>query len=122
MRFTVLEKRTYNFALALQKRREHPAAIIGAGKSYYKKIDRSGPISPNSIFGKLRIELLKIGDLYSRVNGNCIGCCAEVNAANTVLHKLPYLNLGEIEFSNARRPRTMQIIPACKNCKITFSL
>lgn len=119
---TGLERRTYKFALALQKKKDHPAAVIGAGKSYFKNVNRSGPISPHLISSKLRIKLLTIGEMYAPVNGNFLGCCAEVNAANRVLHKLPHLKLYEIDFANARRPRTMQIIPPCLNCKITFSL
>ncbi len=121
MNNTILNRKAYKYALKLQMRKQYPATIIGAGKSYFKKIERSQPISPLILTSKLREKLISIGDLFSKQNGNFIGCCSEVNAANYVLLKLPYLNLNEIIFSPAIRPRTMQKIPTCKNCQITFS-
>jgi len=121
MASVVLERRAYKHALRLQMRKDYSATIIGAGKSYYKRIDRSGPISPHNIFHKLKSKLSTIGELYTRHNGNFVGCCAEVNAANQILNKLPHLKLNQINFSNAIGPRTMQKIPTCQNCKLTFN-
>lgn len=121
-KFITLERNAYKYALNLQIRKLYPAAVIAAGKSYYKKTGRSLPPSPpiNSII--LRQKLSSLGILYERVNGNLLGCCAEVNAADYVMSKLRYLKPNQIVFSNARRPRTMQIVPPCKNCKSIFSL
>jgi len=116
-----LERKNKNYALKLKKDKSYPAVVVGAENSYFKKVDKSGPISPNEIVNKLRDKLLSIGNLYSKVNGNTIGCCAEVNAANKVLIKKPYLGLNQIEFSTPIRPRTMQKVPMCKNCNKTFS-
>ena len=121
-KMTVLERRGYKFALALQMRKDYPAAVVAAGKSYFKKVARSGPINPHLISHKLRAKLSNLGKMYSEVNGNTLGCCAEVNGANHIINRLPHLQTYEIEFSNARRPRTMQIVPPCKNCKLTFYL
>ncbi|MDV6169670.1 hypothetical protein R1T16_14630 [Flavobacterium sp. DG1-102-2] len=117
----VLEKRAYSFAVRLQKRGKYPAAIIGAGKSYYKYVSRSGPISPHDIAVKLKNKLSSIGELYPKQNGNFVGCCAEVSAANLILLKRRDLNPNQVDFSNALRPITMQKIPRCKNCQITFN-
>lgn len=121
MKDETLNRRAYKFALRLQMQKKYPATVIGAGKSYYKKVDRSQPISPLVLSDKLRKKLATIGKLFTLQNGYYIGCCSEVNAANYVITKLPHLNLNEIVFSPAIRPRTMQKIPTCKNCKITFS-
>ena len=121
MMSTVLDRKAYKFALKLQGRKQYPAAIIGAGKSNVKKVDVSQPISPLILSPKLKRKLMDIGELYTKHNGNILGCCAEVNAANHVVTKRPYLELKEIDFSRAIRPRTMQTVPMCKNCKITFS-
>ncbi len=117
-----LERIGYKYALGLQRRKLHPAAVIVAGKSYYKKKGRTGNICIDIFSFKLRNKLLQLGELYSRQNGNFVGNCAEVKAANQVLLKLKHLHPEEINFSNARRPRTMQIIPPCKNCKFVFNL
>ncbi|MFP9112879.1 hypothetical protein ACLI1A_02985 [Flavobacterium sp. RHBU_3] len=119
---SVLERRAHQFALGLQTRKLYPAAIICAGKSYYKKVDRSKPFDSQCISNKLRLRLLTIGDIHSKQNGNLIGYCAEVNAANHVMLKLKHLNPEEVNFSSAIRPRTMQKMPPCKNCKLTFNI
>ncbi len=120
--YTSLENKAYKYALGLQMRGYHPAAIIAAGKSHYKNIGRSRPPSPHIFSDKLRAQLSLLGEMYTQVNGNYLGCCAEVNAADHLMTKLRYLNPKDINFSNARRPRTMQIIPPCQNCKSTFLL
>jgi hypothetical protein len=121
-KYTILEKKAYKYALRLQMRGYHPAAIIAAGKSYYKKVGRSRPPSPHINSDKLRMKLSTLGQIYTQVNGNFLGCCAEVDAADYIMTKLRHLDPNQVDFSNARRPRTMQIIPPCKNCKSTFSI
>jgi hypothetical protein len=120
--YTSLEKKAFKYALGLQIRGYHPAAVIAAGKSHYKNVGRSQPPSPHIFSDKLRIQLSILGEMYTRVNGNFLGCCAEVNAADNLMTKLRYLNPKDINFSNARRPRTMQIVPTCQNCISTFKL
>jgi len=122
MTYDILERRAYLRALKLQRRRNFPAAIIAAGKSKYIKTDRSGPISLHYISNKLKIKLATIGVLYTKLNGNYIGCCAEVNAANQILLRFPFLDPNQVKFSKAIRPRTMQKIPTCRNCINTFNL
>ena len=64
----------------------------------------------------------KIGD---SLNGNLIGHCAEPHAANRTMNQFrkrnhKNLQLDEVFFSMAIRPRTMEVIPYCKNCINTF--
>lgn len=121
-KYTILDRKAYKYALGLQIRGYHPAAVIAAGKSYYKKVGRSRPPSPHIYSHNLRMQLSLLGDMYTEINGNLLGCCAEVNAADQVMTRLRNLEPNEVDFSNAIRPRTMQIVPPCKNCKLTFSL
>ncbi|OPC54597.1 hypothetical protein BAY06_12820 [Elizabethkingia anophelis] len=116
-----LEKIVIAKAKSLKNQHKYPASIIGAKYSYFRKIDRSGPISPNIIVKKLRDQLNNIGELYTKHNGNTLGCCAEINASNQILERRPKIELKSIIFTKAIRPRTMQIIPTCKNCKLTFN-
>lgn len=116
----ILEKKTISIALNYKKDKMYPSAIVGAEFSYFKRVDKSGPINPNILVKNLRNSLVAIGNLFTRVNGNTIGCCAEVNCANQILKERPYLKLNQIIFSKAFRPRTMQEIPQCNNCKQTF--
>lgn len=64
----------------------------------------------------------KIGDKRYK---NIIGHCAEPHAANQTMNAYYKDNrrdlpLGGIYFSLALRPRTMEIISTCQNCKDTF--
>jgi hypothetical protein len=115
-----LERKNKRFALSLNRQKNYPSVVVGAEYSYFKKVDKSGPISPNIIVKTLRNKLLDLGELYTKVNGNCIGCCAEVNSANQILIRRPFVALREISFSKPIRPRTMQEVPVCLNCRITF--
>lgn len=115
-----LERRTKAFSLNYKKDKMYPSVVVGAEFSYYKRVDKSGPINPNILVNTLKNKLGNIGNLFTKVNGNIIGCCAEVNSANQILIKKPFLKLNKIQFSKALRPRTMQEIPQCKNCKLTF--
>lgn len=66
----------------------------------------------------------KIGD---HRGDTIIGHCAEPHAANQTMNeffnknkKITYPSFDSIFFSLAKRPRTMEIIPTCQNCKDTF--
>ena len=64
----------------------------------------------------------RIGDTRDR---NIIGHCAEPHAANRTMNsynkeKHRDMQLSEVFFSSAKRPRTMEVIHTCKNCKDTF--
>lgn len=69
----------------------------------------------------LKKQLMALGRIggYSRYCNNKIGSCAEPHAAKLMIlkHSSP---LEWLYFSKARRPRTMEIIPPCKNCRRTF--
>lgn len=68
----------------------------------------------NSILGE-------IGKVSLKTNcKNIIGKCAEVKAANNVLKLERRLKVQELVFTNAIRPRSLEVIPRCNNCKAVF--
>lgn len=75
----------------------------------------------------LKKVLEKLGEIGTVVTGNhrtsnVIGKCAEVKAANYVLSGEKGLDIKDLKFTPARRPRTLQKHRACSNCKFTFGL
>lgn len=85
----------------------------GTSNKANKKFYASTPI----LLNKLSI-LGKIGK-PSKFCGNKIGYCAEPHAARSMLIKHS-CKLEKLFFSKAQRPRTMEYIKFCKNCKRTF--
>lgn len=67
---------------------------------------------------KRRLEELKGKSRTS----NIIGKCAEVKAANRVLRGEKGIEINNLTFTPARRPRTLQKHSPCYNCKTTFGL
>lgn len=116
-----LNRKTRNYALRLKKNKHFVAMVVGAEKSRYKNVNKSGILCSTEMVLKLKNRLKSIGELYTKKNSNIIGCCAEVNAGNKILQRRPDLNLNEIIFSTPIRPRTLQKMKMCKNCKSTFS-
>lgn len=72
----------------------------------------------------LRNQLQSLGP----IGGHCcrlgrryiIGNCAEQHAANIFMNQLNEVNLSNLYFSKAMRPRTKQIFDYCNNCEDTF--
>ncbi len=115
-----LERKTRNYALKLKRSKNYVAMVVGAEFSRTKSVDKSKLLCSTDMVSKLKNRLKSLGNLYSKKNGNTIGCCAEVNAGNDILKKKPNLNLNQIRFSTPIRPRTQQKMKMCYNCKQTF--
>lgn len=49
-----------------------------------------------------------------------IGNCAEQHSGNNYMKRYGVNNLSSLYFSETVRPRTMEIIPPCDNCKAIF--
>lgn len=49
-----------------------------------------------------------------------IGNCAEQHSGNNYMKRYGVKNLSSLHFSETVRPRTMEIIPPCDNCKAIF--
>ncbi len=95
-----------------------PATIIGAEYAGMKKVDCSGR-APRPIASSFEYALLEIAPIGAKGIDNFVGCCCEVRASNQIL-----LNraapLKNIQFTDAIRPRTNQIIRRCMNCQTVF--
>lgn len=76
-------------------------------------------------FHNSMIDLFKnlLGDVpYNKSNNQCpfpIGNCAEQRVANAMITQSS-CQVSDLHFSAAFRPRTMEYIPACINCKTLF--
>ncbi len=62
-----------------------------------------------------------IGGKKKKGCDNIIGACAEAHSAHKVMrHFGNRFTLKSIVFSQAVRPRTMEVVEYCENCKSTF--
>lgn len=117
---TSIERRVWNVCLYKKRYKDYPAAVVAAIFHNVWFIDETGfPLPPLAIQLKIRLEN-RLGVIGTRLNGNLIGKCAEVGAANKILRTRPTLAANRLTFTNAIRPRTMQKIPMCPNCINTF--
>ncbi len=68
------------------------------------------------IFSRLKI----LGNIGAKSNltdsSNEIGKCAEIKSANYLLNDNDELDVSDIYFTSAIRPRTLEKIPRCSNC------
>lgn len=95
-----------------------PATIIGAEHGNLKKVDRSGP-PPEHIALNLESALVQIAPIGTKGLDNYVGCCAEVRSSNQIL-SIQIAPLSNIDFTDAIRPRTNQVIRRCQNCNQVF--
>ncbi|KGO91243.1 hypothetical protein [Flavobacterium subsaxonicum] len=104
------------------------ACIIGARFEKHGTIGTSqGFVDNYKTFGAVNSKLKLLGNVGARSpkknkNGrfNIIGKCAEIKAAYQLNSKSKISQLKDIEFTNAYRPRTSQIIERCSTCKFVF--
>ncbi len=95
-----------------------PATIIGAEYAGMKKVDCSGR-APTPLSNSLEDALLKIAPIGTKGKDNYVGCCCEVRASNQILQRR-IAPLKNIQFTDAIRPRTNQVISRCLNCQTVF--
>ncbi len=97
-----------------------PAAVVGAELNGQTTIGVSGA-PPSTVAPQLEGVVNELGGLGTRTaSGNPVGCCAEFNAGNQLLLNNPSATPGQINFTDAIRPRTGKVVPMCDNCKTTF--
>jgi hypothetical protein len=95
-----------------------PATIIGAEHGRFRKVDRSGS-APNPIANSLKDALELIAPIGTKGIDNFVGCCCEVRSSNQIL-LVTVAPIRNIDFTDAIRPRTNQIISRCQNCQTVF--
>ncbi len=115
----MLDRIAHNYAVKLRNLDVRTAAVVVASYSGFDKKDTSGHV-PDPLSPKLKRSLELLGPVGTKVNGNLVGCCAEQRASNHLILNFPAVPIKRIIFSEAIRPRTMQKIPMCQNCKSTF--
>ncbi len=114
------EEMIFNFSKRYQRKKIYPATVICATFNHEYNIEKSGPV-PISLANQLSLKLSTLGIIGNRnASGNFVGKCSEVRASNPILNNNPHIRTQQINFSNAYRPRTMQVIPRCSNCQRTF--
>ena len=98
-----------------------PATIIGAEFRCLKKVDKSGSI-PNPISPYLKRELENnLGQLDTVGHKYRIDYCCEVHASNQIFLTPGIItSTRNIVFTEAKRPRTNQVINRCQNCQTIF--
>lgn len=104
-----------------------PAAVVAADSGLtFSGRGRSGRVYSSKEYHntpKLEKKLKSLGVIGKKRPGcdNVLGACAEPHAAHKVLsHFGNRIGLNQIQFSKALRPRTMEEVLYCKNCKDTF--
>lgn len=109
-------------------------ACYGKRMSCQKTFQIKEDVLQNCLHEALVLKLNKLGGIGTLRNGNSLGYCAEIHAADNLLKQLDYANikirLKDIHFSNAYRPRTLMPYkhykitnkPYCQNCIDTFEL
>jgi RHS repeat-associated protein len=117
---TSLAQKVVNTASNMQSAGQFPATIVGGitptGESL---IGASGTV-PYVVAPSLSAAAETVGGVGARNAGNVVGCCSEFRVANELMLKNPSLSPTDIKFTPAIRPRTMEIIPPCENCKTIF--
>ena len=115
-----LQRKVWHYAARLRNIKQYPAAVVGAEHSHLTEIARSSKAPVLPLVARLRERLEILGRIDSRVNGNYLGRCAEVRASNKILVNRPSVKVKDIDFTEAIRPRTMQFVKTCDNCRQTF--
>lgn len=101
---------------------QSPATVVGAELNGQTAIATSGAV-PGTIAPKLEAVASELGGVGTKTaSGNTVGCCGEFRAANELLLKNPSATPSQVNFTDAIRPRTGEVIPPCENCKTTFGL
>ena len=71
----------------------------------------------------LKQELQKLGNIGERSRLGrryVIGNCAEQHAGNNYMNRFHENDINRLYFTEAVRPRTMEVFPYCDNCKTIF--
>lgn len=109
--------------------------IVGAEYKNVRCCRRSVNMDSSMLSQDLHPSLLnkinQLGGVGVKRNGNTLGYCAEIHAANGVLKQRDAsgITLGDIKFSNSFRQRNMMpnstssgLLCYCQNCLDTFNI
>lgn len=104
-----------------------PAAAVTCSNGSHKASDYSRGVKAEHVKEPLRSETENLGNIGDRrADGSCnniLGRCAEQHAASTLQNRRhSTAPPARLQFSKAFRPRTLEIVEYCKNCKDIFNL
>ena len=115
---------------------DYPAIVVAAkpfrDTTKYKELTNTVVVSSNydwnesswniKFLNLLKDNNVELGSQHPEITNtsNTFGNCAEQHAVNDLLSRYPDINVKNIEFSKAIRPRTGEIRPYCQNCKLLF--
>lgn len=110
--------------------RDYPAAIVACADSWQNyvacEIEKSGKVDELSYKTTPVLEdaLKTLGDIGKQRVGckNYIGACAEPHAARMVMKSVNVLDVKDLVFSYAYRPRTKTVLRYCRNCTDVFDV
>lgn len=99
-----------------------PATVVGAELNGQTAIGTSGA-PPGTIAPQLEAAAAELGGVGTKTaSGNTVGCCGEFHAGNELLLKNPSATPTSVNFTDAIRPRTGEVVPPCENCTSIFGL
>lgn len=112
------------------RKRDCPAAIVMCADSWVAPtsyaIEKSGKVDNSSYQHTPNLEdaLKTLGDIGKKRDEckNYIGACAEPHSARTVLRNSQNIEVNDLVFSYAYRPRTKSVIRYCRNCTDVFNV
>jgi len=100
-------------ASALNSSGKSPATIVGTELNGQTAIATSGA-PPATIAPQLEEDSAELGGIGTRTaSGNTVGCCGEFHAANELLLQNPAAKHSQVNFTDAIRPRTGEVVPSC---------
>jgi len=108
-------------ATQLNENKQFVATVSGAELNGQTVIATSGN-APSVIAPQLESVVNELGGLntLNESSGTRVGCCSEFHGGNQLLLDNPSATPGQINFTEAIRPRNGKVIPMCENCKKTF--
>ena len=110
--------------------RDYPAAEVACSNSWCNinnaLIAKCGKVDSKTyrdvpVLETALANLGCIGSIRSQCK-NRIGSCAEPHAAKAVILLNPKVNVDDLVFSYAYRPRTKSVIRYCRNCTDVFNV
>lgn len=104
-----------------------PAAAVTCSNGRYRVCDYSRGVNEKHVREPLKSAIKALGTIGGhRLDGKCgnvLGRCAEQHAASTLQNQHhSTTDPKNLRFSKALRPRTMEVVDYCKNCKEIFNL
>jgi len=108
-------------ATQLKESKQFVATVSGAELNGQTIVATSGN-APSTIAPQLEAAINELGGLntLNENSGTRVGCCSEFHGGNKLLLDNPSATPGQINFTDAIRPRNGKVIPMCENCKRTF--